>query len=70
MRTFSLNNHYICTDNGKEFYISQYPQHRIDGLPIALNDVDATIILNDFKEELKHGKKSLINNLDGTYFVI
>lgn len=53
MRTFSLNNRYICMNDGKTLYISNYSQNCIKGLPEFSNEDYALNILS----VLKHYKE-------------
>ncbi len=70
MKTFSLNNRYICTDDGKNIYVSSSSQNCIKGLPEFSNEDYAFNTLSILREEITKGFKKIVNNDDGTYSIV
>ena len=70
MKTFSLNNRYICTEDGKTLYISSSSQNRVIGLPEFQNEEYAFDVLSTINEGIVNGIKQIVNNNDGTYSIV
>ena len=70
MKTFSINTRYICTDDGKNIYVSSSSQNCIKGLPEFSNEDYALNMLSILKEDIANGIRKIVNNDDGTYSIV